>query len=83
MRQKNLPHLIATVEKNSLAMNLSVYFLSGNLMVTDEFTNRANEMLRTDGYPLPKFADDGMYLKGSLTRNLAAIIGVNQPRELL
>lgn len=86
-------------------MNLSVSFLSGNLMVTvtvsvcfqffqsltllhhcftfvglacilialvititlheplqpiaPEFTNRTNEMLRTDGYPLPKFADGG------------------------
>ncbi|XBI46975.1 hypothetical protein VPH35_111059 [Triticum aestivum] len=31
----------------------------------DEFEVRANEMLRTAGYPLPKFADDGMYLKGT------------------
>ncbi|KAF6997321.1 hypothetical protein CFC21_013556 [Triticum aestivum] len=29
----------------------------------DDFKDRANEMLRTAGHPLPKFADDGMYLK--------------------
>ncbi|KAM0896447.1 hypothetical protein ACQ4PT_023190 [Festuca glaucescens] len=50
---------------------------------SDDFTKEVNDILRSDGYPLPAYADGGMYLEGSFEEEFGTYMGSKCTRKVV